>query len=488
MAQVGGGTHDHVFDLGIGIGPVVLRVALLAAVPVVAGYTLLSLFLPTPTRTTALWVVGTAGGVVMMELLVAGGLSVPVQVVPLLLGMLAVALYAVRSTDPRFAPLRAVLRRLAPWVLLGCAAAALLEFGRGWSSTGAVALHTGTMLAMVGLAWFILCRPRHRSGRLAVRGTAAVLAVALIGGAAQAIVLRPRETTPGMAAAGLVGGVAVTIVPNLPGWNLVHVPAGAAEVGTAPDRLVAATNRPGTTGTWAAVRLPAGRAELWVRHRGELDSMTTDTGSSGAAPAELLGQDGPECASAILGAVLAAGGPALPDCPAGELTGPDAEALRAAVAVLAERGHRSLTVIGDATARGVAAGRTVRAAMATEGLADTRTAGGPVLVVAGWPATAALVRDRTDGAPVYLAPWLLTDPLLTIDAQVTPSFSPGDEAPRRYVLALRRGFPGEVPSAAGYRTWLAGQRETGPSPVRIDQVTPAVDGWPALATVTTPGR
>jgi hypothetical protein len=200
MAQ--GGAHDHILDLGIGIGPVVLRVALLATVPVVAGFTLLRGFLPAPSRTTATWVVGAAGGVVMLELLLAGGLSLPVQVVPPLLGALAGALYAVRSTDPRFARLRAMLRLAGPWLVGLTGVAAMVEFVRGWLAGDAIPLHTGVLLAMVALAWSVVCAPGRRFDRMVARATAVVVAVALVGSSAKAMVLRPPDPVAGMAASG----------------------------------------------------------------------------------------------------------------------------------------------------------------------------------------------------------------------------------------------------------------------------------------------
>lgn len=191
MAQ--GGAHDHIPDLGFGIGPVVLRVALLAVVPVVAGFTLLRGFLPAPSRTTATWVVGMAGGVAVLELLLAGGLSLPPQLVPLMLAALAGALYAVRSTDPRFARLRTMLRLASPWLVGLAGVAAMVQFVRGWLAGDAVPLHTGVMLAMVALAWSLVCAPGRRFGRMVERATVVVVAVALVGSTAQAMVLRPPD-------------------------------------------------------------------------------------------------------------------------------------------------------------------------------------------------------------------------------------------------------------------------------------------------------
>jgi hypothetical protein len=454
MAQ--GDAHDHVFDLGIGVGPVVLRVALLAAVPAVAGFALLRGFLPAPGRTVATGVVGAAGAVVVLELLLAGGLSLPVQTVPLVLGALAGALYAVRSTDARFARLRGLLGLAAPWVVCLAGAGAMVELGRGWAAGDAIRLHTGVVLAMVALAWFAVGEPRR-----VVRVGAAVVAVALIGGTATAAVLRDRDPVPGVAVAGTVGGAAVTVVPNLPGWNLVHMPAGAAEVGPAPDELVTTRVQPGATGTWAAVRLAPGPGSLWVRHRGTLGSVAVDTGGTGSAPAALLGRDGPECASALLGAMLATGAPALPPCPTERLTDTDAAALREVVAAIAGAGHRTLTVVGDATPRGTAAVALVHRTAREAGLLVGPT--GPALVVAGWSGAATALRD---GGHTYLAPWLLTAPLLDAGPAHVARYAVGEQS-NRYQLALNRGYPGELPSASGYLAWLAGQQDPAPNQVRV---------------------
>ncbi|MPZ85172.1 MAG: hypothetical protein GEV28_34225, partial [Actinophytocola sp.] len=282
VALAAGGGHDHVLTVGLSIGPLVLRVALFVAVPTVAGFALLRGFLPEPDRRTTFWVVIAAAAAAALELLLSGGLALPEQTVPALLAALAVPMYVIRSRDRRFAPTVARLHAAAPWVFGLCTLLAVLAFGRAWLDGGTAAatatdLHTGVVLALVGLAWFTVSRPRRRGTLVGVRVGAALVAMAMVAGTARAIVLRPAEPVPGVATAGQVdigaGTVEVTIVPNLPGWNLVHVQADGARVGVDRDELADARPRAGTTGGWAAVRLPAGRGEVWVGHRGGLGSL-----------------------------------------------------------------------------------------------------------------------------------------------------------------------------------------------------------------------
>ncbi|MGH3760478.1 DUF6239 family natural product biosynthesis protein [Actinophytocola sp.] len=193
--------HDHVLSVGVSIGPMVLRVALLAAVPVVAGFALLRGFLTEPGRPTAVAVTATAGGAAVVELLLSGGLNLPASLVPLLLVGLAVPLYLLLSTDERFAPAVGRARRLAPWVFGAAALLALTEFARSWlgqatPAVTATGLHTGVVLALVALAWFAVARPPGRLATAGVRVAAALLGVMLLAGAAHAVMLRPPEPTP----------------------------------------------------------------------------------------------------------------------------------------------------------------------------------------------------------------------------------------------------------------------------------------------------
>jgi Family of unknown function (DUF6239) len=184
------GEHGHVLTVGISIGPMILRVALLAAIPVVAGFALLRGFLAEPDRGTATWVASAAAGAVLVELMLAGALDLPVQLVPLILAALALPLYLVRSTNPRLAGMVDRACRIAPWVVGLAGLVALVEFGRAWlGDNGPTFLHTGVVLALVALAWFVASRPRTRTMTGIVRVAAALVALALIAGAQHAMVL-----------------------------------------------------------------------------------------------------------------------------------------------------------------------------------------------------------------------------------------------------------------------------------------------------------
>jgi hypothetical protein len=132
---------------------------------------------------------------VILTLMLAGGIDIPAQAVVLVLAALAGPLFLILSRDKRFDPAIRRIRVLAPWMLSAAAAFALVEFGRAWLGDWApdalaVVLYTGVMLALVGLSWFTVCEPRRRLVRVLVRIQAVVLAIALIGGTAQATVLR----------------------------------------------------------------------------------------------------------------------------------------------------------------------------------------------------------------------------------------------------------------------------------------------------------
>ncbi|HEU5475585.1 MAG TPA: DUF6239 family natural product biosynthesis protein [Actinophytocola sp.] len=173
LAQPG---HDHQIDLPVTIGPLILRVVLLVAVPVVAAFAMLRGFLPEPDRRAAALVAGTAAVAVLLELMVANEIDLPVQTVPLVGALLAAPMFVVLSRDHRFDRTRSRLCRLAPLVVSVCAALAFVEFVRalagGWAP---VPLRTGVVLALVGLAWFTICHP----GML-VRIQAALLANAAL--------------------------------------------------------------------------------------------------------------------------------------------------------------------------------------------------------------------------------------------------------------------------------------------------------------------
>lgn len=467
---VGHGAH---LDFGAGIGSLFLRVIVLGALPVVVGFVLLRGFLGEPSRRTTAWVMGTAAAVVGMELLLSGGLNLPEQVVPLLLAVLALPMYLILSRDERFARPVGLVRGLAPLVFGTLAVFALVQLGAGWFAGAgpdrtATLLHTGVLLGVVALVWFAAARPRGRPATVATRVGAALLAMALLGGSAQAIILRPSEPVPGIATEAQLeigrGFVDVVVVPNLPGRNLVHVGSATASVGTSEDDLTRVRPSPDAIGGWLDIELPAGRSEVWVRDAGLVDSVTTDTGGAGTAPQGLSGADGPECASALLGRMVVLGADS--DgvrCPSEQLDPADAEALRETVASLDESGHRRVAAIGDKSPRGLAATRTVAAASAARGieLVPPGVAGVPLLVTSGWSDAGTLLRRVADGDlpanGTYLAPWLFTEPLLAIDAghHIEVRFDRDGESYQRYRTELRIDYPTQPASAAGYGAWLS---------------------------------
>jgi hypothetical protein len=152
-------------------------------------------FLPEPDERTQTAVIAVAGGAAVLVLLLSGGLSFTERLVPLLLVLLVTPLYLVRSHDPRFAPAVDRARRCAPWVFWLAAAIATGLFARArFAGAGpertATLLYSGVVLALVALAWFAIVRPGRTPGMVGVRVGAGVLALALLAGAAQAMVLR----------------------------------------------------------------------------------------------------------------------------------------------------------------------------------------------------------------------------------------------------------------------------------------------------------
>ncbi|MEU7905469.1 hypothetical protein [Actinoplanes sp. NPDC049118] len=369
----------------------------------------------------------------------------------------------------------ALAARLAPWLLPPAAAAAAGGVQLGPTAFGLILIGEATVAVVVAACW----RSTARLGAAAV----AALAVA-VGGGTAAAAMPPAPAPP--AAGAVAGGPLLTqvvltgrrtpvlVVPQRPGWNLVHVGAERAAVGTDRDDLTAATARPGATQGWARIRLPAGRSRLWVTAGGDTAAVEVDT-TEGAGLAALDGPDGPECAGAALGALTGGATTPLTGCPADRLSDEDASALRATVRFLAGRGVRGVALSGDASPRGTAAAGEVTAEATRAGLAVERPGTGrvPLIIVSGWAAADPLLRDvgvgRTPAEGTYLAPWLLTTTLLDHPAgQVLPlRYGPRDLNAVRYAAELGDRFPGEPASAAGYASWLAARRLTARGPLRL---------------------
>ena len=283
------------------------------------------------------------------------------------------------------------------------------------------------------------------------------------------------------------GAVPVLVVPNRPGWNLVHVglagasvgAAGGASdgssvgssggssvgssggvaggvldgvsVGTEPGRLVAVQRRPGASGGWAAVHLPAGRATLLVAHGGRTAELTMDTGEppAGAAPPDLTGPDGPECASAALGRLVAGAVQPVASCPADELLAADASALRGIVRFLAGRGQRAITVVADSSPRSVAAAAVLRSESARAGI-TVATPAVPTAVPPAVPSAVPSAGTQTGPAvqPQPSAP--LGSPNSTtpgLSQPAGPSQSPSSTAPGFGGPPSQRAGPSQSPSS-----------------------------------------
>jgi hypothetical protein len=237
--------------------------------------------------------------------------------------------------------------------------------------------------------------------------------------------------------------------------------------------MVRAVSRPGTDGLWATVDLPEGSGTVLVshgpRHR---VPFAVETGTDRPDTSAWTSADGPECLTAAGGA-LVAGADAPASCPA-ERLGPDDEgALRSLVRLLAARGVRQLAVESDESPRGRSAYALVaqearRHGVEVVGAADPPGTRNALLVVAGWADAARslarvtarpLARQpiRSDGT--WLAPWLLTPQVVdsTTGAVVPLDFDIRGGDAQEYSQTLARFFPGQSPTASGFRAWRAGR-------------------------------
>lgn len=282
----------------------------------------------------------------------------------------------------------------------------------------------------------------------------------------------------------------VTVAPARPGPNLVRVdatPVGdggghrhhdlPVRVGTGEDDMVRAVERPGTEGLWAVVDLPEGQGNVLVSH-GERHRLpfAVETGSDRPETAAWTSADGPECLTAASGALLA-GAPTPTSCPSEGLSPDDEEALRSLVATLASRGVARLAVEADRSARSRSAWAVVAREARRRGVrvvdpADPPGARNALLVVAGW-ADAARSLERVTARPLarqpirsdgtWLAPWLLTPQVVdsTTGAVVALEFDIRDAGAQEYSQTLARFFPGQSPTASGFRAWRAGRGDGG---------------------------
>jgi hypothetical protein len=336
-------------------------------------------------------------------------------------------------------------------------------------------------VAVVGFAVVLSRRDAWRVYRIGAIG----VGVAFLAWSSLPAIPRPPELpTPGvprLVDASVAGqALPVLVSPHRPGRNLVHFPdsAGRGIIVEAGGRLVPATARPGSEGTWAEVDLPAGRGDVVIHRDDDQQSVDVDTGTS-AGPASAIGRDGAECASAALGGLLAGARDVLAGCPSDELTPDDADALRKLVGFIAANSAPGITVLGDESPRAREAADVVRSAAADKKLrvSPSPQADDALVVVSGWSVAAGQLESVTDRqrieptyvSGVHLAPWLLHEPIVTAAAtsSVPLRFDPRDQRSLEYGMTLASGFGGELPSVAGFNAWVAARRQAITDPVAV---------------------
>jgi hypothetical protein len=381
------------------------------------------------------------------------------------------------------------LDRARPRVLAGVIAAVLVVAGVGQVLLSGLAFdsrlyQTGYGLALlaaavlsIGVAVVAIRGPRDavtdrppRVYRFGVIGVAAGFLVWSATAAIPAPLPLPVAGAPVLDQVSLAGKqVPVLITPQRPGPNLVHFPAGAGtgiSVDTGSGPPVTAIARPGAEGTWAEVTLPAGRSELVLATHGDHASVPLDAGTTPGLRSA-AGPDGPECADAALGTLVAQQHVPLLSCPADTLDATDAQALRALVGYLGSRQVKGITIAADDSPRSVQAAGVVREAASAAGLpvGTAPAAGNALVVVTGWTGAAneldSVLRLQattpTYGYGLYLAPWLLNPPIVNSVAtsSLPLSFDPRVATSLTYSVAVENAFGGENATPDGYARWLA---------------------------------
>ena len=401
--------HNH-GAVGLPLGFTLLRLILLGAVTVVAGWALVRPFVPAASGSaTRRAVTGSAGVGGVVVLLIAEATWMP--------PLAAVALIALLAVPPALRRAQPVLGRLVVVAAVGVTAATGVWFSGPPSSFAYITL----MAAFVGVSWLALCPPTA-----VVRVVGAALGVTLLAGLGQ-VTIAGQLTTPAtgdplLTRVALGGGpVDLLVVPHMPGWNIVHTTDTPLSVGNAANALVPALPRAGVTGRWALVWLPEGRSDLWLDREGTRTTVPVDTGGVAWTGPDVRGPEGPDYASAVLAAKLTG---KRGDVPWPALTGADAAALRAEVASIGG----PFAVVADGSRRAAEAAQVVREEAARLGHAIT-SAAPEVLVLGGVPPAGA-----------RLAPWLAPPDLTTPQA-------------RRYAETLSAAFPGAQPSRSGLAAW-----------------------------------
>ncbi|ONI81241.1 hypothetical protein ALI144C_22185 [Actinosynnema sp. ALI-1.44] len=351
------------------------------------------------------------------------------------------------------------------------------------TSLGLVLL-AATLVPVIGIVL-----SRKRTAQNTAGYTAGAVAVALVAwSAAAAVPVPPELPVPGvpvLVEANVAGQrVPVLISPHRPGRNLVHVPASAGDVqvSTPGSTPVQASPIAGAEGAWAEVDLPSGRGEVVLAKGSASASVGVDTGDQ-PGPSLATGVDGPECASAALGGLVAGVRQVLARCPADALSDEDADALRKVVTFLNSRGVKGITLVSDDSGRSVRAAAVVREAAANAGI---RIGGDPrqdsaLVAVSGWSVAAgtlpriAAQQAETPIHPhgIYVAPWLLNTPIGTsvTTFSVPLRFDPREESAVSYAVTLGNRFGGESPTIAGFHAWRGSVPSTGAQIYAVAQVT-----------------
>lgn len=328
-----------------------------------------------------------------------------------------------------------------------------------------------------------------RSGRTpsaGFRAGAGFVAAALLAWTALVAVPKPPDLpVPGVPLLASVDlnelEVPVLVSPQRPGPNLVHLPdiGGPQVTVTAGGKRVAATTRPGAQGLWAEVDLPRGRSDLVITRGESSDELGVDAGE--LAPRPLPADDGPECAAAALGSLVAERQQAVDRCPSEVLTSDDEEALRKLVRFLDSKHVPAITLVADRSPRGRAADAAVRE---EAGRAEIRVLRQPaadsaLLVVSGWRtahratthAAKAQAEKPTYSRGIYLAPWLLSAPIATsvASASVPLRFDPRQPAAVDFTVAVGDAFGGQGPTVGAYHEYLraTGRQADAAEAVRI---------------------
>ncbi|OLR91271.1 hypothetical protein [Actinokineospora bangkokensis] len=328
------------------------------------------------------------------------------------------------------------------------------------------------LVAAVALPLLVTALAVVRAGTARRWGAVGVAAGFVAWTAIAAVPVPPALPTPGVPVlVDLAVGdtlVPTLVTPNRPGTNLVHFPASAGRdltVAVAGGAEVPAVPRAGAEGTWAEVELPQGRSDLTVTRGGDTDRVDLDTGTD-LVDLRATGPDGPECASAALGSLVAGRRDTLTACPGDALSPQDDEALRKLVGFLKARGAAGVVLRSDTSPRGSRAAQVVQDEATAQGL-RVDTAGGEdnaLVVVGGWESAAGalnVARTQQSEAPVYqyglyVAPWLVNTPLVTSVTSVNAPlrFDPRETQPVTYAIAVGNAFGGESPTLEGLRAWL----------------------------------